>query len=94
MTCTMPTMAARTHMDLFGGLPGNLSASSGIFDMFGRRFNAMNIFDLTLYVSLHAYLPLEGKQCVTPFPDGSQLAPLPGDEQSHEQLLVCFEPRS
>ena len=54
MTCTMPTMAARTHMDLFGGLPGNLSASSGIFDMFGRRFNAMNIFDLTLYVSLHA----------------------------------------
>ena len=89
MTCTLPTMVARTHADLFGGLPGNLSATSGLFDLFGRRFNAMNVFDLTLYVALHGLTPLEGLQCVTPFPSGASLDPLAGEAAPHESVLVC-----
>ena len=53
--------------------PSNLSNVQGIFDMFGRRLNAMNVFDLALYVALHSLGPLEGLTCVTPFPNTSQV---------------------
>ncbi len=92
VTCTMPTMSAARHEQLFGALPANLSATQGLLDLFGRRFNAMNVFDLSLYVALHVLRPLEGLQCVTPFPNASDAEPLPGETEAYLHSLVCHEP--
>ena len=50
------------------------------------------MFDLALYVSLHALLPLTGRRCVTPFPPASSLDPLPGEATAYADTLVCHEP--
>ena len=92
MTCTMPTLTAEKHTAIFGGLPGNLSSTAGLFDMYGRRLNAMNVFDLSLYVALHAFRPLERLQCVTPFTNATNLDPLPGEDESYFHSLVCHQP--
>ena len=73
MTCTLPTLTVDKHFLVMGNAHPNLTATQGIFDMYGRRFNGQNIFDLSLYVALHSLVPLENKRCVTPFPNASQL---------------------
>ena len=92
MTCTLPMIDDERFVDIFGNPPANLTASQGLLDMYGRRMNALNVFDLTLYVALHALRPLEGLQCVTPFPNASEVAPLPGESEAYFHTLVCHEP--
>ena len=93
VTCTMPTMTETRHRLIFGGSSSNLTASQGLLDMYGRRFHAMNVFDLTLYVALHVLRPLEGLQCVTPFPGALGLGVQPGLGEPYQHALVCHEPR-
>ena len=92
ITCTMPTLNAERHELVMGAPPANLTNQQGIFDMFGRRLNAMNVFDLAMYVALHALTPLENARCVTPFPNASYLEPLPGESEPYFHALVCHEP--
>ena len=54
LTCTLPTVDAVAHELIMGNSFANLTGQQGIFDMFGRRFHAQNVFDLTLYVQANA----------------------------------------
>ena len=92
VTCTLPTLSGAKYELVMGAPHANLSAQQGIFDMFGRRFNGQNVFDLALYVALHAFEALEGKTCITPFPNASRLDLLPGEDSAHLHSLVCHEP--
>lgn len=92
ITCTLPTLTDDKFERLFGNPAPNLTAQQGLFDLFGRRINGGNVFDLALYVSLHALLPLTGRRCVTPFPPASSLDPLPGEATAYADTLVCHEP--
>ena len=55
------------------------------------RVNGQNVFDLSLYVSLHALSLLEGKTCVTPFPNASRVPPFEEDGEPFGGLTLLGE---
>ena len=65
---------------------------TGEFPPMRCHVNGQNVFDLSLYVSLHALSLLEGKTCVTPFPNASRVPPFEEDGEPFLHALVCHEP--